>query len=118
MERVGGIIYVKIDGATQRAKGDFTYDLGTPKRESVIGADGVHGYKEQPKAAYIEGEITDSQGTDMKALFNAANATVTCELANGKTVVFRQAYYTGDGTVSTGEGAAKIKFESPDAEEI
>jgi hypothetical protein len=117
-ERVGGIIYVKIDGATQRAKGSFTYDLGAPQRKSVIGATGVDGYSETPKAAYIEGEITDSISTDLKSLFNVTDSTVTLEVANGKTIVLRHAYYTGDGTATTEEGAVKIKFESAPAEEI
>ena len=40
--RVGGILEVKIDGTLFSAKGEFTYNLGTPKREAVVGADSVH----------------------------------------------------------------------------
>ena len=47
-----------VPSATRR--GTFTYHLGIPKREAVIGPDRVHGYKEMPQVAYIEGAITES----------------------------------------------------------
>ncbi len=118
MERVGGIIFVKIDGAQVRAKGAFTYDLGVPQRKSVVGHDGVHGFSETPKAAYLEGEITDGRNIDLKALQSISNSTITLDLANGKTILFPQAVYTGDGTAGTEDGNAKVKFEAPYAEEI
>ena len=118
MERVGGQIFLSVNGQRQRAKGAFTYDLGTPKRDPVVGSDGVHGFKEMPKAAYVEGEITDSGTFDMAGLMNVTNATVTLNLANGKTIVFYQAAYTGDGTVSTEEGNAKFRFDAISAKEI
>jgi hypothetical protein len=118
MERVGGTIFVKVDGVQLRAKGSWTYDLGAPTRKSVIGSDGVHGYSETPKAASLEGDITDSQNIDLYAFQNITNSTVTLSLANGKTVVFPQAFYAGDGTAQTEEGTAKMKFEAPYAKEI
>jgi len=57
MERVGGIIRFSIDGVQYRAKGNFSYMIGNPKREAVVGSDGVHGYKETPQALFIEGTI-------------------------------------------------------------
>lgn len=118
MERVGGIIFVRVDGQLYRAKGSFTYDLGAPTRKSVVGVDGVHGYSEMPKPAYLEGEITDSQSISLLNFQNITNATVTLDLANGKTIVFSEAVYTGDGTAQTEEGNAKLKFESATAQEI
>lgn len=46
--RVGGVIFVKVDGGQLRAKGEFEYNLGVPKREAIVGMDGTHGYKEDP----------------------------------------------------------------------
>ena len=56
--RRAGILFFKVDGAHD-AKGGFTYNLGGAKREAIVGSDAVHGYKETPRVAFIEGEITD-----------------------------------------------------------
>lgn len=110
--RRGGIIQLQIDGVLHEAKGNFTYGLGTPKRESIVGSDAVHGYKEMPQAAYIEGEITDRQSLDLKALLTAEDVTVTLTLANSKVIVLRDAYQVAEGTGNTDEGNVGIRFES------
>lgn len=116
--RVGGIIFVKVDGNQYDAKGQFTYNLGIPKREAVIGHDRHHGYKELPQEAYIEGEITDSGTLDVKALMTISDATVTLELANGKVVMLRNAYFSGDGNIQTEEGNIAVRFTGESAKEI
>lgn len=117
--RIGGIIFVKVNGEVLKAKGSFTYNLGKPKREAVMDAGGgVAGYKETPQVPYVEGAATDSDQLDVAALIETKDATVTLELANGKTIVLRSAYYAGDGQVTTEEGELQIRFEGFSAEEI
>lgn len=120
MSRVGGILYLKIDGNQLKAKGNFTYNLGIPKRESVMGADGVHGFKETPQPAFIEGEITDHSTLDLAALLKTEEATATLELNNGKVIVLRDAFYAADGNAQTEEGNVQMRLESAtgNAEEI
>jgi len=118
MARIGGIISLKIDGESYRAKGNFTYSLGANKKEMVVGADGIHGYKELPQVPYIEGEITDSAEISMQALRNIVNATVTLDLANGKLISLRNAVEASDGVGNTEEGNQSIRFEGMSAEEI
>lgn len=118
MERVGGIIFFKINGQQYKAKGEFTYNLGRPKRETVVGAEGVHGYKETPQAPFIEGEITDSRNLSLEALVTAKGATVTLELANEKVIALRDAFYAADGNASTEEGNIEVRFEGASAEEV
>ena len=118
MNRIGGTISFKIDGSQFPAKGNFTYNLGRPKREAVIGADGIHGYKEVPQVAYIEGEITDTFDTDVSGILELTDSTILLELANGKSVVLRGAYFAGEGNLETEEGKLAIRFEGIDAEEI
>lgn len=77
MERVGGIIEVKANGELYSVKGSWTYNLGKPKREMVIGSDSVHGYKEMPQEPYIEGAITDNSQLDLETLLTIKDATVT-----------------------------------------
>ena len=61
--RVGGIIELKVNSSLLSAKGNFTYNIGRNKKEAVLGADNVHGYKEMPQVPFIEGEITDNPRT-------------------------------------------------------
>lgn len=117
--RRGGAISLDLDGELQEAKGNFSYNLGHPKREEIIGADGVHGYKETPQAAYIEGEVTDRGDLNVAALVTAENKTVTLSLGNGKAIVLREAWFSAEGQVQTEEGNIQIKFTSKfPAEEI
>jgi len=116
--RLSGLINFKVNGELQQAKGNFTYNLGQVKREAIVGADRVHGYKALPQVPYIEGEITDSSDYDLEALQNVDDATITLELANGKTVVLRDAWYAADGDVQTEEANIQIRFEGLSAEEV
>ena len=110
--RRAGVILLKVGGVQLDAKGNFTYNLGAPKREAIIGADGVHGYKETPQVPFIEGEITDRRDLNLADLAAIDGETVTLELNNGKTVVLSQAWYAGEGTGNTEEANIAIRFES------
>lgn len=116
--RRGGILEVSVNGTIYDAKGNFTYNLGRPKREAIVGPDRTHGYKELPQVSYVEGEITDASNLDVSALVLTDDATVTLRIANGKTVEFRQAWYAADGNIQTEEGNIQVRFESMDADEI
>lgn len=114
-QRRGGTINFQIDGVIYDAKGSFSYNLGAPKREGIVGADSVHGYKEMPQIAFIEGEITDRGNLDVAALVTMDDVTVTLSLANGKAIVLYGAWFAGEGTVTTEEGAIPIRFEGSSA---
>jgi tail tube protein len=117
--RRGGTIQLQIDGVLYEAKGAFDYNLGIEKREAIIGAGSVHGFKETPQAAFIEGKITDRVTLDVKAMLRMTDATATLTLANGKTVVLPNAWYAGEGNVNTEEGEIDVRFESAkEAQEI
>jgi len=117
-ERIGGILFGKINGSQVRMKGSWTYNLGQPKREGIVGADQTHGYKEMPQLAFVEGAITDSSELDLKALVNTKDVTFTLELANGKVIVLRDAWWAADGNVTTEEGEIEAGFEGLSAQEV
>lgn len=117
-QRKGGFIRVHVDGVVYDAKGDATYNLGRPKRDPIIGADAVHGFKETPQVAYVELKFTDRGDLDVDVLVRKKNSTVMLELANGKAVVFRDAWYSAEGAVNTGEGEIDARFDAIQAEEI
>lgn len=116
--RVGGLISLKINGDIMFAKGNFTYNIGKPRKEGITGADRVHGYKETPQIPFIEGEITDRNEMSLEDLLNFKEETVTLELANGKVIVLRQAWYASEGTGNTEEGNIECRFEGMGAEEV
>lgn len=116
--RIGGIIFIKVNGEQQQAKGSFTYNIGVPKKEMVVGSDSVHGFKESPVAPFIEGALTDYDQLDLEALQKTRDATITLELANNKVIVLEEAIYSGDGDVTTEEGEIKCRFEGMRGREI
>ena len=116
--RIGGVILLKVDGDQLQAKGNFSYNLGVPKKEMIPGADGVHGFKEQPVVPYIEGAITDNDELDLETLQRTRDATVTLELANGKVIVLEEAVYAADGAASSEEGEIEFRFEGVRGREV
>lgn len=116
--RRAGTIYFKRNGILQEATGSFTIGYGKPKREGMMHSSGVAGYKETPQIPYIEGEIFDRGDLDLEEFFTADNDTYTLEEANGKTAVLRNAWYAGDGTVSTEEAKVQVRFEGFSLEEV
>jgi hypothetical protein len=116
--RRGGRIQLQVNGELQDAKGAFTYNLGQPKREDVVGSDRVHGFKEMPQAPFIEGKITDRGTLDLQKLVSIEDATVTLELANGKSILLREAWFAGEGNVSTEDGEIDVRFVGRSAEEL
>lgn len=116
--RVGGIIFVKVDGIQYRVKGSWTYNLGKSKREAVVGSDSVHGYKEMPQVPFIEGTITDDAAVSMEALLEVQDATIILELANSKVIHLKNAWFAGDGNFTTEEGELEARFEGLTANEI
>jgi len=117
-KRVGGIIFVKVDGVQYQAKGAFDYNLGLPKKEAVVGMDSTHGYTEKPQVAYIEGTITDSSELSLSNLIGISDATVTLELANGKVIVLKNAWYASEGKGNSEEGELEARFEGLQGDEI
>jgi hypothetical protein len=107
-----------VNGVLYDAKGNFTYNLGRPAREAVhrrgLGAR-LH---REAQVAFIEGEITDRGDLDVAALVSLTGATVTLELANGKVIALRDAWFAGEGTGNTEEGNISVRFEGKNAEEI
>ena len=116
--RVAGILYIDLDGTQLDVIGDFTININGKKRETLSGSNKRHGYKEMIKEVFIEGEIRDSQNLDMEAIYNVTNSTIRAQLANGKDIVLRNAFYAGDGDLGTEEANLQVRFEGMSGEVV
>lgn len=114
----GGMLYLLKDGQRYDATGDFTYNLGRPKKTAIIGSSKVNGFYTEAQAPFIEGAITDAKDLDLAAFLDTVDATITLELQIGKVIVLRQAAYVGEGTVSPKEGQVPVRFEGLSCEEV
>ncbi len=115
---LAGVAYVTIDGTSYALAGEGNYRLSTRKRESLIGQDGVHGYSEMPTAGMISWKGRDSGSLSIQTLNDAVDVTVQLELANGKNVIARNAWRSGDPIeVNSEDGTFPVVFESPDVTE-
>lgn len=115
---ITGLLEFRVGGVVQRAKGNFTFNLGAPKRDAIVGSDSVHGYKEVPQMPFVEGEITDNVDLSITDLINTTQENVILTLRNGKKYSWPDAWYAGDGNVQSEEGNITVRFESVEAQEI
>lgn len=109
--RLAGTAYLAIDGKNIALVGDFEWDAGSAVRETLVGMDGVHGFKEKPKINKISGTIRDTGGVSVVAFNNLTNVTVTCELANGKRVTGRNMWQVGELPTKAEDATFELKFE-------
>lgn len=116
--RVGGIVFFKIDGTQFSAKGNWSYNIGVPKKEMIAGADSVHGFKEVPQVPFIEGTVTDNSDLDLEALQKSRDVTCTLELANGKVISIEEAVFASDGNGSSEEGEIEVRMEGVRGSEL
>ena len=114
---IAGIAQITVDGETYQLEGGLKYSPSSVKRESMIGQDGFHGFKETPVTGSISMTIRDA-GSLAVSDFNAMrNATVVAQLANGKVVVGRNMGAVDVQEVDTGDAKFDVKFEGPQVSE-
>lgn len=116
--RIAGVAYVKFDGRQLPIKGGWKVGYNKVKREGVSGQDSVHGYKEMPQVPYLEGDVSTTRDVSLDVLLSITDATVTAELANGKTYVLRNAWTADSYEIESEEGKLKVRFEGMDIDEI
>jgi hypothetical protein len=116
--RLAGTAFVAVDGRSYALVGAGTYRVSQSTRETLMGQDGFHGFKEMPAPGRISWTGRDGSGTAIGALANANDVTVTLELINGKTIVGRNMSRVGEPVeVNSEEGTFEIAFEGPDVSE-
>lgn len=115
---LAGTAYVTIDGKSYSLVGELAYRPSQSNNETLVGMDGVHGFKGTPAAGMIKGKFRDSGSIQVQTLAQATDVTVVAELANGKTIVGRNMWRAGEPVeVETEDATFTIQWESADVRE-
>jgi len=115
---IAGVCYLKVDGNQYALRGGLKVSPDSIQREGIAGLDGVHGYKEKPRVPSITATLTDTGGLSLEALRDITDATITAELANGKTYVLRNAWTKAGHELDAVEGQVSVTFEGVKCEEM
>jgi Phage tail tube protein len=117
-QRIAGIAYLKVDGALYPLRGNFTVSPSAVERAGIAGQDYIHGFSELPRIPVIAGDVSLDPLLSMDDVEAVVNATVTAELANGKTYVLREAWCTSALELNTREGQTRVTFQGVSCDEI
>lgn len=117
-QRIAGVAFLKVDGTLYPLRGNFTVSPSSIERAGIAGQDYIHGFSELPRIPVISGDVSLVQDLSMDDVENIKQATVTAELANGKTYVLREAWCTGALELQTREGQTRITFQGVSCDEL
>jgi Phage tail tube protein len=117
-QRIGGTLSLRVDGNTYEARGAFQTMPSAVKRTGVAGADGVHGYIEEPVVPMIKGDISIGNSLSVDILDGITDSTIQLALANGRTYVLTNAWYVAGTTIDAHDGKIPVQFEGLTCQEI
>lgn len=109
--RLAGLANLSIGGVTYLLQGEFKYSPGIVDRETLIGMDQVHGYKETPRAPFIEGRLRDANSVVVAAFNALTGVNISVTLANGKTITGSNMWTTKAQEVDSMEALFDVRFE-------
>lgn len=113
MKPVGGRVTLSIDGDRVAVRGNVTSNIGqNVVRETQGGTNGPHGFSEIANTQFIEVDVTEVPEFDLAKLNGVKDATVNAELADGRTLVLRNAAQVGELTRNADDGSiGAVRFE-------
>ena len=117
-QRIAGVAFLKVDGNLYPLRGNFTVSPSSVERAGIAGQDYIHGYSELPRIPGISGDVSLVPELSMDDIEQVTNATVTAELANGKTYVLREAWCTAALELNTREGQTRVTFQGISCDEV
>jgi len=117
-QRIAGVAFLKIDGGLYPCRGNLTVSPSTVERAMLAGQDYIHGYSELPRVPAISGDVSLDPALSMVTVEQTVNATVTAELANGKTYVLREAACTSALDLNSREGTVRITWQGISCDEL
>lgn len=117
-KRVAGTCFLKADGNQYPLRGNFTVSPSRLERAGIAGLDRVHGYSENPRVPFIEGDVTLDPALSIEALEAVTDATITAQLANGKTYTLFEAWTKAAFELNGHDGMVRVRFEGTNASEF
>ena len=110
MAHVLGRATIKYNGKTLLTEKGAKLNVGGIARKDVVG-DEVHGYSEEMTAPFIDCTINVTKDTDLKALQDITDATVTFEGDIGSVWVLKNAWSSTPPEITAAEGGkCPVKF--------
>jgi len=113
-----GIAKLEADGVSYLAKGSFKISVGGKKNEPIMGETRINGFKTVVIEPYIEGTITAHDGFNLKEFIAIKNATIVLTTDGGAVYNWKDAKYTGEGSMTADEGEVPFRFTSEEEAEI
>lgn len=115
-KRIGGIVYVKVDGKQIKTKGGFEVPISNKKRATVMADDGPAGYSEAAHPNQVKGNILITPDFPLSAITGGTDLTITVELANGMTYVLTEAFLAEHAPLKSDSGECEMTFEGMNGE--
>lgn len=117
---IGGRVFINVGGERLDVRGNVTSNVGQiVMRETVVGADRVHGFTENVVAPFIQCDLSENPAFPLSSLNEVSDTTVTAELADGRTLVLRNAWQEGDLERNSSEGSiGSVRFVGMSGEEV
>lgn len=109
-QKVAGTCYIKVDGEQLEVSGGIEVPLSDTQRETVMGLNGVAGFKEIARAPSLKLSAIMVPGFPLERLTTGTDMTITAELANGMTYVLSGAYLIGEPSANPEDGTAELEF--------
>ena len=110
MDTIGGRHRLFVNSQRYYLKGDPTYDVGGLKNTVINTIDGATFNKEEYVNCKVSGTLAFTPSLDLVALRKTKNATVMLACPNGQTIVFPDASFVDDQSVSGSEGEVSFAF--------
>lgn len=117
---IGGTVFIDAGGERLEVRGNVTSNIGqNVTRESVAGLDRVHGFTQRPVVPFIQCDLTEKPSFSLSAINKLDDTTVQAQLADGRSLVLRNAWHAGDPERNSEEGSlTSVRFEGLQGEEI
>lgn len=115
--KLTGRAFIRVDGDLLPTLEGAKINIGGLEREEVLGNE-VLGFTEKPVAATVECTIAHSAATDLVALRNITDATVTFETDTGITYMVAPAWITKPPELTAGGAEVELEFKGPPATQL
>ena len=111
------LVSFKINGEIFDVGGEVEYVLSGAKREGIPVSAGEPGYKETQVIPGMKVTVLDRRGLDLRKVMDLTDSTIIAQKGNGKGVMARGAWYSGDRTASVLSGEVPLEFQCRSCEE-